>query len=128
MAGKRVSAATDQTGDAAGSAARAVTAKTKAKITAKIAALGDWRGAMLASIRSLIRQADPAVVEAMKWRRPADPLGVPVWSLGGILCTGETDEAKVKLTFAPGASLPDPSGLFDAGRAGGSASPRKPNC
>jgi hypothetical protein len=88
-------------------------------IDAKISALGDWRGTMLASIRNLIWQADPAVVEDIKWRKPSNPLGVPVWSHGGILCTGETYKDKVKLTFAQGASLPDPSGLFNAGLDGG---------
>jgi hypothetical protein len=88
-------------------------------IDAKIVALGDWRGAMLASIRNLIWQADPAFTEDVKWRKPSNPLGVPVWSHGGILCTGETYKDKVRLTFAQGASLPDPSGLFNAGLDGG---------
>ena len=82
------------------------------QITAKIAALGDWRGAMLARVRALIHQADPAVVEEVKWG------GVPVWSHDGILCTGETYKAVVKLTFAKGASVPDPSGLFNASLEG----------
>jgi hypothetical protein len=83
-------------------------------IDAKIAGLGDWRGAMLARMRRLIREADPAVIEEVKWRKPSNPAGVPVWSHGGIVCTGETYKDKVKLTFARGATLPDPSGLFNA--------------
>jgi hypothetical protein len=85
-----------------------------ALIDAKIAALGDWRGEMLASIRKLIHEADGKVVEEVKWRKPSNPAGVPVWSHAGILCTGETYRDKVKLTFAKGAALPDPSGLFNA--------------
>lgn len=81
-------------------------------IDARIAELGDWRGQRLAQVRALIRQAVPDVVEEWKWR------GVPVWSRGGILCTGETYKAVVKLTFAKGAALEDPSGLFNAGLDG----------
>jgi hypothetical protein len=77
-------------------------------IDQRISELGDWRGETLARIRALIRQADPDVVEEWKWR------GVPVWSHAGILCTGETYKSIVKLTFAKGASLDDPSGLFNA--------------
>ena len=77
-------------------------------IDARISELGDWRGAMLAHVRALIRQADPDVVEEWKWR------GVPVWSHDGIICTGETYKNVVKLTFAKGASLDDPSKLFNA--------------
>lgn len=76
--------------------------------------LGDWRGALLAHLRALIREAEPEVVEEIKWRKPSNPLGVPVWSRDGIICTGETYKAKVKLTFAKGASLEDPAGLFNA--------------
>jgi hypothetical protein len=83
-------------------------------IDARIAALGDWRGATLARIRALIREADPHVVEAVKWRKPSNPLGVPVWEHDGIICTGETYKTTVKLTFARGAALPDPAGLFNA--------------
>ncbi len=83
-------------------------------IEAKIAALGDWRGATLARIRGLIREADPDVIEEIKWRKPTNPAGVPVWSHAGILCTGEIYKDKVKLTFAKGALLDDPSGLFNA--------------
>jgi hypothetical protein len=88
-------------------------------IDAKIASLGDWRGAALARMRKLIHEADPDVVEEVKWRKPSNPAGVPTWSHGGILCTGETYKDKVKLTFAKGASLDDPSGLFNASLTGG---------
>lgn len=77
-------------------------------IDARIRELGDWRGETLARLRHLIRQADPEVVEEWKWR------GVPVWSHGGIICTGETYKSVVKMTFAKGASLEDPSGLFNS--------------
>jgi hypothetical protein len=77
-------------------------------IDARIDELGDWRGEMLGRLRALIKQADPAVVEEWKWR------GVPVWSHAGIICTGETYKAVVKMTFAKGAALDDPSGLFNA--------------
>ncbi len=83
-------------------------------IDAKIASLADWRGAALARVRRLIREADPDAAEEMKWKKPSNPAGVPVWSHDGILCTGETYREKVKLTFARGASLDDPSGLFNA--------------
>ena len=90
------------------------------EIDAKIAALGGWRGALLARIRKLIHAADPDVVEEVKWRKPSNALsGVPVWSHAGILCTGETYKDKVKLTFARGAALDDPSGLFNASLTGG---------
>jgi hypothetical protein len=81
-------------------------------IDARIKSLGDWRGAMLARLRRLIKEADPGVVEEVKWRKPSNPLGVPVWEHAGIICTGETYKAAVKLTFARGASLADPSRLF----------------
>jgi hypothetical protein len=81
-------------------------------IDARIEALGDWRGATLARIRGLIKQADPEVVETWKWR------GVPVWEHDGIICTGETYKAVVKMTFAKGASLADPSGLFNSSLEG----------
>ncbi|MEV8267710.1 DUF1801 domain-containing protein [Microbacterium sp. NPDC076911] len=84
-----------------------------------IAELGDWRGDMLADIRDLIKTAEPNVVEEAKWQKPTNPLGVPTWSLDGIICTGETYKDKVKLTFAKGASLEDPDELFNASlRAG----------
>lgn len=83
-------------------------------IDGMIAALGDWRGEALARVRALIREADPEVVEAVKWRKPSNPAGVPVWEHEGLICTGETYRDKVKLTFARGAALEDPSGLFNA--------------
>jgi hypothetical protein len=88
-------------------------------IDARIAALGDWRGETLARVRSLIREADPEVVEEVKWRKPSNSmLGVPVWEHAGIICTGETYKTYVKLTFAKGASLPDPSRLFNSSLEG----------
>ena len=87
-------------------------------IDAHIDALGDWRGRRLARMRELIREAEPDVVETVKWRKPTNPNGVPVWELDGIICTGETYQDKVKLTFASGASLEDPSGLFNASLGG----------
>jgi hypothetical protein len=88
-------------------------------IDAKIAGLGDWRGEVLARMRALIRAADPDVVETVKWRKPSNPSGVPVWEHAGILCTGEVYKGYVKLTFAQGAALDDPQGLFNAGFGGG---------
>ena len=87
-------------------------------IDAKIAALRDWRGETLARVRKLIKQADPGVVEEVKWRKPSNPAGVPVWSHDRIICTGETYKSYVKLTFANGAALEDPSGLFNASLEG----------
>lgn len=81
-------------------------------IDARIRDLGDWRGALLGRLRALIRDADPEVVEEWKWR------GVPVWSHGGLICTGETYKSVVKMTFAKGAALPDPSGLFNSSLEG----------
>jgi hypothetical protein len=78
----------------------------------------DWRQAALSRIRRLILEADPGSVEERKWRRPTNPEGVPVWSHDGILCTGETYKSHVRLTFAEGASLPDPDGLFNSGFEG----------
>ena len=84
-------------------------------IDARIKDLNDWRGEALARVRALIKQADPDVVEAVKWRKPSNAMrGVPVWEHDGIICTGETYKAVVKLTFAKGAALEDPSGLFNA--------------
>ena len=87
-------------------------------IDAKIEELGDWRGEMLARIRGLTKQAVPEVVEEIKWRKPSNPFGVPVWSQGGIIFTGETYKDKVKLTFFNGASLEDPAGLFNSSLEG----------
>ncbi|HKN22968.1 MAG TPA: DUF1801 domain-containing protein [Terracidiphilus sp.] len=81
-------------------------------IDAKISELGDWRGKTLAKVRELIHQADPEIVEESKW------MGTPVWSHGGIVCTGETYKSVVKMTFAKGASLPDPAGLFNSSLEG----------
>src|SRR2546430_12749655 len=86
-------------------------------IDARIKELGDWRGKTLAKVRALIKQADPEVVEEWKWRKPSNP-GVPVWSHQGGICTGETYKSVVKLTFFKGASLEDPSGLFNASLEG----------
>jgi hypothetical protein len=87
-------------------------------IDAKIKALGGWRGQTLARMRALIKDAAPNVVEDVKWRKPSNPHGVPVWEHDGILCTGETYKDYVKLTFAYGASLKDPSKLFNASLEG----------
>jgi hypothetical protein len=87
-------------------------APASARIDARIDELGDWRGQTLARVRALIKKADPDVVEEWKWR------GVPVWSHDGIVCTGETYKSVVKLTFAKGASLADPSGLFNSSLEG----------
>jgi len=88
-------------------------------IDARIAALGDWRGAALARVRKLIKAADPDVVEEVKWRKPSNNmLGVPVWEHDGIICTGETYKAVVKMTFARGASLDDPTDLFNSSLEG----------
>lgn len=83
-------------------------------IDATIEDLDDWRGDVLARIRDLIRKADPEVVEEVKWRKPSNPRGVPTWTHDGIICTGEVYRDKVKLTFGKGASLEDPTGLFNA--------------
>jgi hypothetical protein len=83
-------------------------------IDARVKELGDWRGETLANVRALIKQADPEVVEEVKWRKPSNPMGVPVWEHDGIICTGEMYKDKVKLTFAKGAALKDPSRLFNS--------------
>ncbi len=87
------------------------------QIDKRIAELGDWRGETLARMRKLIREADPDVVEEWKWVKATSP-GTPVWSHDGIICTGETYKAVVKLTFAKGASLPDPARLFNSSLGG----------
>lgn len=99
--------------DQSGATGAASTGTAAQQIDARIAALGDWRGTMLARVRALVHEADPDVVEEVKWR------GVPVWSHAGIVCTGETYKAVVKLTFARGAALHDPAGLFNASLDGG---------
>ncbi|MGD0124100.1 MAG: DUF1801 domain-containing protein [Terriglobia bacterium] len=83
----------------------------------KIKELGDWRGKTLAKVREIIRAADPEIVEEWKWVKPTNP-GTPVWSRGGIVCTGETYKDHVKMTFAKGAALVDPSGLFNSSLEG----------
>ena len=79
---------------------------------------GDWRAETLARVRAVIKEADPDAVEEMKWKKPSNPSGVPVWSHAGIICTGETYKDKVKLTFAKGAALDDPTGLFNSSLKG----------
>ncbi|CCA90131.1 MULTISPECIES: DUF1801 domain-containing protein [unclassified Novosphingobium] len=88
---------------------------SSAMIDAKLESLGDWRGDMLARVRKLIHEADPEVVEAVKWIKPTNPSGVPTWEHSGLICTGEVYKSYVKLTFARGAALEDPAGLFNAG-------------
>ncbi|MGQ2903921.1 MAG: DUF1801 domain-containing protein [Neoaquamicrobium sediminum] len=83
-------------------------------IDARIEQMTDWRGMMLGRLRDIIRQADPDIIEAVKWRKPSNPLGVPTWERDGIICTGETYKDKVKLTFAHGAAIDDPSSLFNS--------------
>jgi len=90
-----------------------------ARLDEKIASLGDWRGAVLARIRALIREADPTILEQVKWVKPTNPSGVPVWEHAGIICTGEVYKTYVKLSFAHGAALDDPAALFNAGLGGG---------
>ena len=87
-------------------------------IDARIQELGDWRGKMLSRLRDLIKQADPNVVEEVKWRKPSNPAGVPVWSHDGIICTGETYKNHVRLTFARGAFLKDPKDVFNSSLEG----------
>lgn len=89
-----------------------------ASIDATIADTGDWRGERLAQVRALIRDAVPDVVEEVKWRKPSNPRGVPTWTRNGIICTGEVYKDKVKLTFARGASVPDPDRLFNSSLGG----------
>jgi hypothetical protein len=88
-----------------------------ALIDKKIKELGDWRGKTLAKVRDIIHQADPEILEEWKWVKPTNP-GTPVWSHGGIVCTGETYKSVVKMTFAKGAALKDPSGLFNSSLEG----------
>lgn len=99
------------------STALSQTATASASIDAKINELGDWRGETLARVREVILKADPEIVEEWKWAKATSP-GVPVWSRAGIICTGETYKSVVKLTFAKGASLDDPSGLFNSSLEG----------
>lgn len=89
------------------------------EIDVKIQGLGDWRGAVLAKVRRMIHEADPPVIEDVKWRKPSNPSGVPVWEHDGMICTGEIYKDKVKLTFARGAALEDPARLFNSSMTGG---------
>src|SRR5215472_13669017 len=93
------------------------TASASAQIDHRIKQLGDWRGQTLAKVRTIIHAADPEIVEEWKWAKATSP-GVPVFSHGGIVCTGETYKTAVKLTFAKGAALPDPAGLFNSSLEG----------
>lgn len=89
-----------------------------AGIDARIAALADWRGETLARVRALIREADPEVVETIKWRKPSNPAGVPTFEHGGVLCVADAFKTYVKVTFGKGALLPDPKGVFNASLGG----------
>lgn len=97
-------------------AAKKSTTKAAKKTAART---GDWREATLRRVRKLIKEADPGIVEEVKWRKPSNPAGVPTWTHAGIVCTGETYKDKVKLTFMKGASLPDPKRLFNSSTGGG---------
>mgnify|MGYP001080581140 FL=1 len=88
-------------------------------IDERIQALADWRGDALATVRRLIHEADSAITEEVKWVKPSNPLGVAVWSHDGLVCTGEVYKDKIKLTFAHGAALADPHGLFNSSLGGG---------
>ncbi|HEX4211381.1 MAG TPA: DUF1801 domain-containing protein [Candidatus Binataceae bacterium] len=87
-------------------------------ITERIVELGDWRGETLAHVRKLIKAADPEITEELKWQKPTNPWGVPVWSDRGIVCTGESYKTHVKLTFQKGASIEDPEGIFNSSLEG----------
>jgi hypothetical protein len=93
-------------------------ASASERIDRIVADLGDWRGEALSRMRELIKDADPDVVEEVKWVKPSNPAGVPTWSHDGIICTGETYKSAVKLTFANGAALDDPAGLFNSSLGG----------
>ena len=101
-----------------GAAAKPATGTASRLIDERIRSLGDWRGETLAEVRRLIHEADPEIVEVCKWFKPTNPLGVPVWSHAGIICTGEVYKEVVKLTFARGASLADPRRLFNSSLEG----------
>jgi hypothetical protein len=88
------------------------------EVDERIKELTDWRGEVLSKLRALIKEADPEVAEECKWKKPSNPRGVPVWSHDGIICTGETYKSAVKLTFAKGAFLDDPAGLFNSSLEG----------
>jgi hypothetical protein len=95
-----------------------MTESASAEIDAKIAAIDDWRGPVLARMRKLILDADPEIVQEIKWRKPSNPGGVPTYSKHGIICTADTFKDKVKITFGNGAQLEDPSHLFNASLGG----------
>jgi hypothetical protein len=99
-------------------AGTALTGSRSAEVDARIEGLGDWRGEMLARLRAVIKDADPEVVEECKWKKASNPAGVPVWSHDGMICTGETHKSVVKMTFAKGAFLEDPAGLFNSSLEG----------
>jgi hypothetical protein len=110
-----------QKGDARKQAARKPAAKKaspQSPSALRIKERGDWRGKTLARVRALIKQADPGVVEELKWKKPSNPTGVPVWSHDGIICSCETYKDHVKLTFAKGATLKDPSRVFNSSLEG----------
>ena len=88
--------------------------KTDSPVAARLAEIAGWRGDTLANIRRLIKEAAPDVTEDIKWRKPSNPGGVPVWEQNGLICTGEVYKDKVKITFAQGAALADPKGIFNA--------------
>ena len=98
--------------------AKQVAEKASRRIEERIQSLRDWRADTLTEVRRLVHEADPDIVEECKWIKPSNPAGVPVWSHAGIVCTGETYKQTVKLTFARGASLKDPCGLFNASLEG----------
>ena len=100
-------------------AASTTDAPAEERITEAIAKLDDWRGTTLAKVRELVHEADPDVVEEVKWVKPSNPTGVPTWTHAGIICTGEVYKANVKLTFFSGAALDDPTGLFTSSLGGG---------
>src|SRR5580693_9745392 len=117
---KKVESATSKSAPSKSAPSKSGLTQSASKlIDARIEDLSDWRGEMLSRLRALIRQADPEVVEECKWKKPSNPWGVPVWSHGGIICTGETYRSAVKLTFAQGASLEDLAGLFNSSLEGG---------
>ena len=87
---------------------------SESQVDAKIKGIGDWRGKTLSQLRALIKTADPTVIEEMKWKKPSNPLGVPVWSHDGIICIGEPLKNATRLTFPNGASIKDPQKLFNA--------------
>ena len=103
--------------------AKKTNAARRAKVSSQVTAATsngskDWRAEMLERLRMIIRQADPEMIEEVKWRKPSNPGGVPVWSHGGIVCTGETYKSVVKMTFMSGAALKDPDGLFNSSLEG----------